>query len=498
MTRAAIYARYSSHAQNDESIEQQLAVCEEYARTHDMRVVATYADRAISGRSDRRPEFQRMIRAAEARSFDAVIAYKSNRIARNMLDALRYESRLDACGVRLVYAREEFGDTATGRFMLRSMMNLNQFYSENMGEDIMRGMTENAKKLRVNGNLPLGYKTGPDGKYAIDEATAPIVREIFRRIAAGETRASIAADLNRRGIRTHTGGRWNKGSFDSMVKNERYCGVYLFNGIRVEGGIPAILTREEFDAAHGLKSPQIKARHRRPDHDYLLTGKLFCGPCQAAMHGTSGTSRNGQTHFYYRCPKCKATIRADLAEHTVSDALKQAISSDAAIDGLIAMVQRYQAEMAAQSDLSALQARLSEVQSAKRNIMRAIEAGAISVTLTTRLTELERDEDETQFLIQKEKKHIPDVREDVLRYFFKQFQTGNVDDPAYQKLLIDTFLRSAYVWPDRMAVTFDFGEDRDTGVDLPTGSYKDEDGPPLFPYPNIFIVNGVFVIVVRR
>lgn len=163
MIPAAIYARYSSHAQNDESIEQQLAECEAYASAHGLQIVATYADRAMTGRNDRRPEFQKMIRAAEAHEFSVVVAYKSNRIARNMLQALQYEARLDRAGVRVVYAREEFGDTATGRFMLRSMMNLNQFYSENMAEDITRGMMENARQCRVNGACRWAISAGQTG-----------------------------------------------------------------------------------------------------------------------------------------------------------------------------------------------------------------------------------------------------------------------------------------------------------------------------------------------
>lgn len=103
---AVIYARYSSHAQNDASIEQQVAECREYAATHDLKIIDIYADRAISGRSDRRPEFQKMIRHAEAGKFQIVLTYKSNRIARNMLDALRYEERLEKAGVKVVYCKK--------------------------------------------------------------------------------------------------------------------------------------------------------------------------------------------------------------------------------------------------------------------------------------------------------------------------------------------------------------------------------------------------------
>ena len=129
-----IYARYSSHNQKEESIEQQIAECSDFAAKNGIRIVGIYADKAVSGRSDRRPNFQRMMRDAEKRQFQIVVAYKSNRIARNMLNALQYEARLDLLGIKTLYAKEEFGNTAAGRFALRTMMNVNQFYSENMGE----------------------------------------------------------------------------------------------------------------------------------------------------------------------------------------------------------------------------------------------------------------------------------------------------------------------------------------------------------------------------
>lgn len=121
---AVIYARYSSHAQNDASIEQQIDECQEYARQHGYKIVGVYADRAMSGRSDRRPEFQKMMRAAEKHEFQIVLAYKSNRISRNMLHALSYEDKLAQHGVNVVYCKEEFGNNAAGRFALRTMMNV--------------------------------------------------------------------------------------------------------------------------------------------------------------------------------------------------------------------------------------------------------------------------------------------------------------------------------------------------------------------------------------
>lgn len=155
-----IYARYSSHNQREESIEQQVEECLQFADANNIKIVRVYADKAISGKTDKRPQFQHMMRDAEKREFSVVVAYKSNRIARNMLNALSYEDKLGRFGIETLYAKEEFGNTAAGRFALRSMMNINQFYSENLAEDVRRGMRDNAENCKVNGIIPYGYVRG--------------------------------------------------------------------------------------------------------------------------------------------------------------------------------------------------------------------------------------------------------------------------------------------------------------------------------------------------
>ena len=155
-----MYARYFSHNQKEESIEQQVEECMAFAALNHIKIIQVYSDKALSGKTDKRPQFQRLMRDAEKRQFTVVVAYKSNRIARNMLNALSYENRLGRFGVETLYAKEKFGNTAAGRFALRTMMNVNQFYSENMAEDIRRGMRDNAENCKVNGKLSLGYVGG--------------------------------------------------------------------------------------------------------------------------------------------------------------------------------------------------------------------------------------------------------------------------------------------------------------------------------------------------
>lgn len=243
-----IYARYSSHAQKDISIEQQVALDRELADDCGIEIIEVYADRAISGKSAaNRPDFQRMLRDATKGKFQYVIAWKSNRIGRNMVEALTNEIKLNDLGIRILYVEEDFDDTAAGRFAARSMMNVNQFYIENMAEDIIRGLNSNASNCMVtNGHLPFGYKADSNLHYAIDEPSAKIVREIFTRVSNGDKLVDIASDLNRRGIKTSRGREWGRSSFHSILANERYRGIYIYGDYRKEGGIPRIVSDELF------------------------------------------------------------------------------------------------------------------------------------------------------------------------------------------------------------------------------------------------------------
>ena len=491
MTRAAIYARYSSHAQNDESIEQQVAECRAYAAAHDLTVEAVYADRAVTGRTDRRPEFQRLMRAAEKHDFEAVIAYKSNRVARNVYDALRYEKRLDDLGIKLHYCREDFGDNAAGRMMMLMMMTVNQFYSENMAEDIQRGMDENARQCRVNGAMPYGYARGDDGRYVADPATAPIVREIFQRIAAGELKADLARDLNRRGIRTARGGQWNKSSFPRILDNERYTGVYIYNGIRVDGGMPALVTRETFDAAHSVNSAtraHTKARRRHPDMEYLLTGKLYCGECRRPMVGSCGTSASGAVYHYYICQTrgChKRPVRQDLIERVVLESLVRVISTPDNVARLADLVMEYRDRIIADSDLPNLEAELAGVRRSRSNISAVIEASGVnSTTLAARLVELESSERDLTAAIQREQNKIPALDREHVMFFFESFARGRIDDPQYRRVLVRNFLHRAYVYDDRVTITFNFS-DTPIDTDVPECSDEGDEGPPDTAYPNI-------------
>ena len=298
--RAVIYARYSSANQREVSIEQQVDWCRNLAERYKLQLHDIYADKAMSGRSDKRPSFQRMMRDAEKGLFEYVVAWKSNRMGRNMLEAMINDATLQEQGVRTIYVEEDFEDNAAGRFALRNMMNVNQFYSEALAEDVKRGMMDNAKKCMVNGKISFGFRKGKDGRFEIVPEEAAVIREIYSRIIEGWQQRDILDDLNLRGIRTKSGGEWQRQSLGTLLRNEQYIGVYSFGGIRIEGGIPPILDKDTFEEVQTIMTTKKNPRGRRRNtEDYLLTGKLFCGKCGKPMVGICGTSKTGTRHHYY-------------------------------------------------------------------------------------------------------------------------------------------------------------------------------------------------------
>ncbi len=479
------YARFSSHNQKDASIEQQLAACRQKAKELGITLIDSYADHAVSGKTDKRPSFQRMMRDAEKGKFKYVIAWKSNRIGRNMLEALMNEAKLNALGIRVIYVEEDFDDTAAGRFALRSMMNVNQFYSESMAEDIKRGLEDNAQKCLVNGYIGYGHKKGPDGRYAINEEQSPVLSEIYTRVAERESFVSIYTDLNNRGIPSPSGGKWNRSSFHCLLPpNERVIGFYVWKDYRIEGGVPRLISDElYYKVLEVLKTKRkVQGRHRESG-DYLLTGKLFCGYCGSPMTGFSGTGKSGKLHHYYSCHKkrternCQKTnVRRDDIELAIGQAIKDyALQSDV-IEWIADSTVAYAKKLEEGETLSLLQERLSGIKKTIKNIMTAIEQGIFTDTTRERLLELEKEQAEVTKQISIEKNNIISVSRDDIIAGLSVFRDGDIHDKKYLTQLFDTFLIAVYLYDNEFKIVFTFsGKNKTTTLPFDVSKLNKED-----------------------
>lgn len=462
---AVIYARYSSHNQREASLEQQISQCRQYAERNGYKIIQVYQDAAISGRTDDRPAFKRMMHDARKELFGYIIAWKSNRIGRNMHQTLANMAKLSEYGVECLYVEEDFDDTAAGRFALRNMMNVNQFYSENMAEDITRGLMDNAQKCKVNNRLPFGYKKGEDGKFAIDEPNAAIVRQVFERIRNGWTISDIKDDLNAKGVKTRDGNQWRYSSFDKMLQNEQYTGVYKYSGVRIEGGVPAIIEKAAFEEVQKILAQKKRARGKqRENADYLLTGKCFCGMCGSPMGALAGTSRNGTKHCYYACNArryehtCnKHHVPKDELERLVAESIKEELCREGLIDNIVANYEKVQELAKEESKLNSLQADLDATNKSLDNIMKAIEAGLFNEVTKARMDELIETRRDIEDAMRLEKAATEIATPEEVRKWLERLRDGDVEKPEYMKELIRVFVKAVYVYDDKITIQYHYG-----------------------------------------
>ena len=455
---AVIYARYSSSGQREESIEGQIRECREFAGRNGLTVVGEYVDKALTGRTDKRPDFQRMLRDSERGIFKAVICWKMDRFARNRYDSAMYKYKLKKNGVRIFYAKESIPDGPEGIILESVMEGYAEYYSENLSQNIRRGYYDSAMELKTLGRKVLGLRTGPDGRFEIDPATAPVVRRIFEEYAAGEKAKDIYNRLNEEGYRTIKGNPFNKNSIRRILQNEKYVGVYEYKDIRVEDGIPAIVTRELFDKCQAMLQRHHRAPAAKRDTSFLLTSKLFCGHCGEPMTGDGGTGKSGKVYYYYTCNgrrqhKCKKErVVKDWIEQVVIEQLVTLVHSDDFINEVADRCMEYQEKEKDDSALRALETRQRENEKAINNMLAAIEAGIITPSTKTRLTELEAERAQIEKGIAQQLISEPSLNRDQVVYFLERFRNGDITDESYRVFLVDTFLNSVYLYDNNKLI----------------------------------------------
>ena len=461
--RAVIYARYSSDSQREESIEGQIRECMEFAEKNNITVIGEYIDRAISAKTDNRPNFQKMIKDSYKKIFDTVIVWKVDRFARNRYDSAHYKNILKKNGVKVISAKEHIGEGSEGIILEAMLEGYAEYYSVELAEKINRGLTENALKAKLNGGTtPMGFILTKEQTYIIDEELAPIVVEVFTRYAEGDKMTDIAKDLTLRGIKTKHGNGITINIIHHMLKNRRYLGEYRFRDIVHKNAFPAIVSEELFNRVQErmVKNQKAPARHKAED-DYILTTKLRCGKCGVFMAGESGTSRTGVVHHYYKCSTAKRrkgcdkkTVRKSWIEDAVVKYTMKIVMSDELVeliaDRIIAMLAQENTR------IPQLQAKLKEIDGYINNIMDAIQQGLFNVSAKKRLDELEASKQEIETAIFSEQLQKPEITKDHIVYWITKFRGIDVNDLASRKRLIDSFVNSIYLYDDKIVFSFNY------------------------------------------
>jgi len=294
LVRCAIYTRVSTeHGLDQEfnSLDAQYEAASAYIKSQAHAgwtlIRSRYDDGGYSGGSTDRPNLQKLLDDIRARKIDVIVVYKVDRLTRSLADFAKLVELFDSHGVSFVSVTQQFNTTTSmGRLTLNVLLSFAQFEREVTSERIRDKIAASKRKgLWVGGNLPLGYKMN-DGKIAIVEEEAELVRSIFRRYLELGSVNELLRDLRERNIRTKTrllstgatrgGIPFGRGALYYLLSNHFYVGEVKYKNEILPGEQPSIIDRVLFEAVR--QKSLAKWSHRtivRNKSDHLLTGLLF-------------------------------------------------------------------------------------------------------------------------------------------------------------------------------------------------------------------------------
>ena len=420
---AALYARVSSDRQDvDLSVSAQLRALRDYAQKNGYLVAREYVDEAESGLIADRPQFRRMLDEASKPEapFQEILVWKFSRFTRKREHAVAFKSMLRRRGVRVVSITEQADDTPTGKLLEAIIESVDEFYSENLAQEVMRGMREAASRgFWVTSYAPYGYKRVyvQDGakKRPTLELNPPadaVVRRIFDMVLQGRSILDVTKTLNAEGIPTTNGKKWLKTTIHTMLDNEVYTGALVWGikakdkaePVRVEDAFPAIVSKREFRQAKkllGSRAPK-KMNPRRASSPYLLSGLLKCETCGKAL--TAAEAKSGK-YTYYVCHSllkrgsgtCKTPrLNAKTFEKLIVDEIRANILTEANIRDLVKLLDEEMDGVASEQRerLESIEEELEEVKRRLGRIWQVIETTDIEMADASERIKEHRDRKE--------------------------------------------------------------------------------------------------------
>lgn len=319
MTRAAIYARYSTDRQSESSTADQLRVCRQYAADRGFTVTDEYLDEAISGAAlGNRPGVLRMMEAAIAGKLECVLVVDLTRLARSQADLPKMIDRLVHRGVRVIGIQDGYDTSRIGHKLQAGLTGIiGEGFREAIKQRTYSALEMRAKERRPTGGRAYGFT---NTREQIPEQVT-VLREIFNRYGAGETMHAIASDLNCRGVPSpgatwkrkerRRDGRWLTTALHAILHNELYAGRVIWNRREFrkdpDTGKRTCIERPR---SHWLEHPiepvidpatwercvarlGLTGGGRRGPIRYLLSGLLACGEC-----GSRFVVYGGKQHRY--------------------------------------------------------------------------------------------------------------------------------------------------------------------------------------------------------
>ena len=486
----ALYARVSSDRQDVEnSVAAQLRALRDYAEKNGYLVVHEFVDEAESGKVADRPQFQKMLdEAGKARApFKEILVWKFSRFTRKREHAVAFKSMLRRRGIRVVSITEQAEDSATGRLLEGIIESVDEFYSENLAQEVTRGMREAASKgFWMTTFAPYGYKrvhvhdgTKKRPRLELDLPNDGVVRRIFDMALQGRSTLDIAKALNAEGIPTANAKKWLKTTIHVILTNEAYTGTVVWgsntkNGqppVRVEDAHPAIVSRQEFQRIARMmqsRAPQ-KVNPRRISSPYLLSGLAKCQTCGKSM--TAAEAKSGK-YTYYICHSllkrgkgtCKTPrLNAKRFEKVIVDELRANILTESNIRELVKIVDEEMDGVASEQRdrLESIEGELDDVKNRLARIWNAIETTDIEMSQASdrikehweRKEKLEVAAEEARALL-KDRRQFLDSADTIATFAEEMGEFLNNSELTETRAFVHSFVKKVEVKPGKATIVY--------------------------------------------
>ena len=312
MSRAVLYVRVSTADQVDNySLETQEKECRRYCEQQGLVVDRIFREEGESAKTVNRTQLQEMLRYlgsnAKKRGVTSVVVYRVDRLAREVGGHHTIKAALGTLQISLESVMERFDASPTGKLTENLMAVLAQFDNDLRSQRTTDGMKAAVAHGRWVWRAPVGYRAGSKSEpsMVVDPILAPVVREVFQRVASGESKDFVRRSVAERGITTRNGLPFSPGAFQRLLENRLYIGEIVVKkwGVTRSGDFEALIDPETFALAQlSIAKNGSHGYCRALDNsDFPLRRVVRCGPCQTPLTASWSTSRSGKKYPYYHC-----------------------------------------------------------------------------------------------------------------------------------------------------------------------------------------------------
>lgn len=423
--KAIAYIRVSSEKQVENySLDFQDRILKRYAETNSIKLVRVFREEGYSATNTNRPAYKEMIKYLEENDIDVILVHKLDRLHRDETNMFNDLKRFKESRIKVIAVADGIDTSDDSAGLATAMLAaIGANFSRNLSRETRKGLTSAAENcLHTGGKPPYGFKLDRETMLLeIDETTAPAVRKMFELYADGFGTSDIIKWLKGHGYKTAKGNDFKANALNEIFHNEKYRGCYTWDKalakdadghrnthgrkdeyIKIEGGCPAIVSKEIFNKVQDrLKENANKANNRTPDRHYPLTGIIFCN-CGSPMCGSISYSKGRRYHKYNCIKKCgNKPIRAEYIELFVINAISTCIFSEPNKELLLSGLNNLSNNTKLESDkeYQQLRSKLSGLETSHENLLKALEKGKASNAIMNRLERIEQQKKQTDFKI---------------------------------------------------------------------------------------------------